>query len=57
MKKGELTMETVIVLILILIVLIAVALIFRGQITNFVKEITGISSSLGLEEAAKGLKP
>ncbi len=56
-RKGELTMETVIVLILLLIVLIAVALIFRGQIISFVNSITGVSSGLNtdLSEATKTL--
>jgi len=56
-KKAELTLETVIVLILLLIVLIAVALIFRGQIMDFVNNIRGVSSALDLSTAAEGLSP
>lgn len=57
MKKGEITINYVIVIILALIVLIVVALIFRNQIGEFVQNIRGVSSGLGLEEAAGKLKP
>lgn len=57
MKKGELTINYTIVIILALLVLIIIALIFRGQIINFVNEITGISDGLNLKDAAQGLKP
>jgi len=57
MKKGELTINYTIVIILALLVLIIIALIFRGQIINFVNEITGVSESLNLKDAAQGLKP
>ena len=55
MKRGEITINYVIVIILALIVLIVISLIFRDQITNFVENIRGVSSGLGLEEAAEGL--
>ena len=59
MKKGELTINYVIVTILALIVLIIVALIFRDQISSFVKTILGISSGLNtdLSQATDALSP
>lgn len=55
-EKGELTINYTIVFILALLVLIVIALIFRAQIINFVKEITGVSQNLNLADAAKELK-
>ena len=58
MKKGEITINYVIVFILALLVLIVVALIFRQQIINFVANITGLSSGLGtnIHDATEALK-
>jgi len=56
-KKGELTLEYIILLILGLLVLILVAIMFQEQIGNFFSTISGTSSSLskGAESAAEGL--
>ena len=56
-KKGELTLNYLIVIILALVVLIVVSLIFRDQIIDFVNNIRGISSSIDLGTAAEGLAP
>ena len=45
-KKGELSMHYIIITILALLVLVVVALIFRQQISEFIQNITGISSGL-----------
>ncbi len=48
-KKGDLSINYVIITILALMVLIVVALIFRQQITGFIQNITGISGGLGTD--------
>ena len=45
-KKGELTIEYIIVLILALIVLVTLGIIFRSQIVSFISKITGLSDSV-----------
>jgi len=58
-KRGELTINYVIVIILALLVLVVIALIFRNQIIDFINNIRGISSSLNtdLSKASDALAP
>ena len=54
MKKGSLSLETIVVAALCLLVLVVLAFIFRTQIGDLVKRYTGISNDL--EDQAKGNK-
>ena len=54
MRKGSLTLETIIVAALALIVLVVLAFIFRTQVGDLVKKYRGVSDDL--EEQAKGMK-
>jgi uncharacterized membrane protein YdfJ with MMPL/SSD domain len=45
MKKGELTIEYIIVLMLALIILVTLAIVFRSQIATFITKITSISDT------------
>lgn len=59
-KKGaELTMNYLVVIIIGLLVLVVVALIFRGQIIEFVNSIRSVTSGLGsqLQGATEKLTP
>ena len=53
MKKGELTINYIIVLILGLIVLVAIAIIFRDQIGNFLESIRAVSEPLSSDQLSK----
>ncbi|MBS3170964.1 hypothetical protein J4223_04255 [Candidatus Woesearchaeota archaeon] len=53
MKKGELTINYIIVLILALIVLVAIAIIFRQQIGNFLESIRAVSEPLSSDQLSK----
>lgn len=59
MKKGELTINYIIIIILALLVLIVVAIIFRNQIGDFVQNIRGLSSGFNadIQQSAQGLAP
>ena len=58
-KKGELTLQYIIMMILGLMALIIIAIIFREQIGNFVATIKGTSSGIDTQiiEATDGLTP
>ncbi|MFH1972838.1 MAG: hypothetical protein ABIJ18_05155 [archaeon] len=45
-KKGELSINYIILFIIALIVLIVVVIIFRNQIGDFVERITGLISNI-----------
>ncbi len=45
-KKGELELKYIILLILAIIVLITLAVIFRQQLSNFLEQITSISTDI-----------
>lgn len=55
MKKGELTINYVIVIILALLVLVIIGLIFRDQIGNFITSIRSVSDAVDLTSATKDL--
>lgn len=53
MKRGELTINYIIVLILALIVLIVIAIVFRDQIGNFLQSINAVSEPLSGDQLSK----
>ena len=53
MKKGELTINYIIVLILALIVLIVIAIIFRNQIGNFLQSLNAVSQPISGDQLTK----
>ncbi len=53
MKKGELTINYIIILILALLVLIVVAIIFRDQISNFLQSINAVSQPISGDQLSK----
>ena len=55
MKKGELTIEYVIIIILALLVLVVIAIIFRGQIMSFLDSIRGVSNAVDLSTSTEAL--
>ena len=58
-KKGDITINYIIVTILALLVLVVVALIFREQIISFIDTIRGLSSGLSsdIDRASQELIP
>jgi hypothetical protein len=48
-KKGELTLNYIILMIIAVVVLISVLIIFNKQIVAFVSNIQGTSDSLGTQ--------
>ena len=53
MKKGELTINYIILLILGLIVLVTIAIIFRDQIGNFLESIRAVSDPISGDQLSK----
>lgn len=53
MKKGELTINYIVVLILALLVLVIVAIIFRDQITNFLNSLNAVSEPISGDQLSK----
>ena len=53
MKKGELTINYIVVLILALLVLVIIAIIFRDQITNFLNSLNAVSEPISGDQLSK----
>jgi hypothetical protein len=58
-KRGDLSMQFIVISILALIVLVVIVLVFRTQIINFISSITDLSSGLGtdINDASQDLLP
>lgn len=58
-KKGDLTINYIVITILALLVLVVVAIIFREQIVNFIDTIRGLTGGLNtdIQKAGEELIP